>query len=80
MNDPARQSPKLRPFRIVDRKRALAIGTKIVPLGARHGPSKTRLLLALRPPKLSRSSAKHMTEMTRQMTLVEEAHGERNFR
>lgn len=38
------------------------------------------LFLALRPPKLSRSSTEHMTEMTRQMTLVEKAHGERNFR
>jgi hypothetical protein len=36
--------------------------------------------LALRPPELSRSSAKQMTEMARQMTLVEKAHGERNFR
>ena len=27
--------------------------------------SKTRLFLALRPPKLSRSSTEHMTEMTR---------------
>jgi hypothetical protein len=42
--------------------------------------SKTRMFLALRPPKLSRSSTEHMTEMTRQMTLVEKTHGERNFR
>ena len=39
-----------------------------------------RLFLALRPPKLPRSSAEHMTEMTRQMTLIEKARGERNFR
>ena len=41
---------------------------------------KRRLFLALQPPKLSRSSTEHMAEMTREMTLVEKAHGERNFR
>jgi hypothetical protein len=41
---------------------------------------KRPLFLALRPPKLSRSSTEHMTEMTRQMTLVEKAYSERNFR
>src|SRR5712671_350303 len=38
------------------------------------------LFLALQPTKLSGSSTEHMTEMTRQMTLVEKARGERNFR
>ena len=41
---------------------------------------KRRLLLALRPPKLSRSGTEHITEMTRQMTLVAKAHSKRNFR
>jgi hypothetical protein len=38
------------------------------------------LFLALRPPKLSGSSTEHMAEMTPQMTLVEKAYSERNFR
>jgi hypothetical protein len=42
--------------------------------------SKTSVFLALRPPKLSGSSTEHLTEMTGQMTLVEKAYSERNFR
>ena len=36
--------------------------------------------LALRRPKLSRRCTDHVTEMTRQMTLVRKAGGIRNFR
>jgi hypothetical protein len=41
---------------------------------------RTALMLTLRPPKLSRSCAQHLTEMTSQVALVGEACGERNFR
>src|ERR1700738_2859541 len=41
--------------------------------------AKRRLFLAFRPPKLSRRGAEHMTEMTRQMTLVKKTHEGRNF-
>ena len=41
---------------------------------------KRHLFLALRPTKLSGSSTEHLTEMTRQMTLVKKAYSERNFR
>jgi Amidase len=36
--------------------------------------------LALRPPELSRRDAEHLTEMTRQVTLVGKPHGKRNLR
>jgi hypothetical protein len=37
-------------------------------------------LLSLRPAKLSRGSAQHVTEVPRQMTLIEKTNGERNLR
>jgi hypothetical protein len=40
----------------------------------------TAVSLTQRPSKLSRSGAERLTEMTRQVALVRETRGERNFR
>jgi hypothetical protein len=51
------------PFDLSIGNRLLTNSAQVVPLGARA--TKTRLFLALRPPKLSRGSTEHKTEMTR---------------
>ena len=58
---------------------ARAAELSISTMPAESSPSTPDFFLALRPPKLSRRSAHHVTKMACQMTLVRKAGGICNF-
>jgi len=72
-------------IRVVDGTAACPLAARAAELSISTMPAEASRItpdffLALRRPKLSRRCTDHVTEMTRQMTLVRKAGGIRNFR